>query len=124
MKSYSIKRISESLNVERETARKIKALVNYELEPDQFESVDAWIRQCYNEPSIDEKIMCALNELLDGHGIEAIRDSRQWDSYYGDCRFSYVNMGDTYNATILYDCMNDRYILSSWGDVVERLNIV
>ena len=119
MKSYSIKRIAEMLNVERETAQKIKALVNYEIKPSIFASVDRWTRQCYNMPSIDEQTMEALNELLGGHGIEALRDKNLWDSYHGDVRFTYVNMGDTYKTTIFYDCKRNRYMISSIGNIAE-----
>lgn len=34
---------------------------------------------------------------------------------------SYLNMGDTYDATILFDSRNERFSIGCYGDVVERL---
>ena len=33
---------------------------------------------------------------------------------------SYVNMGDTYVATILYDIEKGEFFVTSWGDWVEE----
>jgi len=32
----------------------------------------------------------------------------------------YVNMGDTYDTTLIYDYKTNRFVVSSWGDIVER----
>jgi hypothetical protein len=32
----------------------------------------------------------------------------------------YVNMGDTYDTTLIFDHRKGRFIVSSWGDIVER----
>jgi hypothetical protein len=31
----------------------------------------------------------------------------------------YVNMGDTYDATIIYDCLKDKFYVGTWGDWYE-----
>jgi len=61
-----------------------------------------------------------VNQTLNGHGVEAIRGDYHVDNYYYDIVALYVNMGDTYNSTILYETDNDRFLLTSWGDWVER----
>jgi hypothetical protein len=33
---------------------------------------------------------------------------------------SYVNMGDTYDTTLLYDHKTGRFSVGSWGDIVEK----
>lgn len=64
-------------------------------------------------------IMEAINEEMNGFGIEPIRDPSHWDNYWGDYIAIYVNMGDTYSATILYDTRDNKYILTSYGDFIE-----
>lgn len=50
-----------------------------------------------------------------GFGCEAFC----WDC--GREGISYLNMGDTYDATVLFDSRNERFTVGCWGDVVERL---
>lgn len=66
--------------------------------------------------------LCALNEILGTHGVESIRTSEFIDRYWFDCRAAYLNTGDTYNTTILFDTKKDRFYLTSWGDFVESLD--
>jgi hypothetical protein len=60
--------------------------------------------------------MAALNELLEGHGVECVRENID-DSPAAD----YVNMGDTYNTTIIFCHVRERFIVGCWGDYVEWL---
>jgi hypothetical protein len=41
--------------------------------------------------------------------------------HYGEHGVSYLNMGDTYDTTVLFDTRNRRFFVSSYGDYVERL---
>lgn len=59
------------------------------------------------------------NTLLTGHGVESIRDD-EWERYYLDIGLLYVNMGDPYRTTILYDTRSQRFSIGAWGVVVER----
>ncbi len=64
------------------------------------------------------EVMDRANELMDGHGIELIRrDSSGSDD---DPTGVYVNMGDTYNATILYEEGNNSFHLTNWGDWLQQ----
>lgn len=100
-----------------------KKIVNNEMDSDElelFESNQHWIKHCFNRPNDNELSMNALNELLEGHGIEAIRNENAYvNRYYSDCIGTYVNMGDTYINTIVYDTESNEYILTSWGDFYE-----
>lgn len=60
-----------------------------------------------------------INGLLHGYGVESIRDN-QWDNYYQDIGLLYVNMGGTYTSTVVFDTRSGRFLVSSWGDIVER----
>lgn len=57
----------------------------------------------------DNKGLACANRLLDGCGIESI-------GLPEGC--FYVNLGDTYDTTLLK--VNGRYRIGSWGDVVEQ----
>ena len=59
----------------------------------------------------------AVSILLRGFGVE-YAPSRQ-DTHGHGRGLEYVNMGDTYAPTILYDCLRKRFICASWGDIVE-----
>jgi hypothetical protein len=59
------------------------------------------------------------NRLLKGHGVEPIR-GRNEGGYWQDVVALYVNMGDTYNATVLYDVEASEFLVTSYGDWVEQ----
>lgn len=63
--------------------------------------------------------MKAINGLLDGHGVEAIRGDYHVDNYHFDIVATYVNMGDTYVGTVLYETETGRFLLTTYGDWVE-----
>ena len=65
-----------------------------------------------------DKALAEIDEIIDGHGVEAIRGA--WvDNYYGDVVGLYVNTGDTYNNTVVYDTTEDRFDVTTMGDWVE-----
>lgn len=71
--------------------------------------------ECWNHPELSDLRMEALNAELAGHGVEYIAPGHNARSP----GFHYVNMGDTYNVTIIrLDC--GRYLVSDWGAIVER----
>ncbi len=113
------KALSQDCGIDIKTAHNVLDLLNGKLSPHGFKSVQAWTAQCYHDPRNIEKVMCALNELLGGHGVEAIR-GKHVDFYHGDCVASYVNMGDSYDGTIVRDHVKQCYRLTSWGDFVEK----
>lgn len=72
----------------------------------------------YGDHKAIDDILNVANSLFDGHGIEAIRGMRH-DRYYQDIVALYVNMGDTYNTTLLFDAVKTKFHVTSWGDFVE-----
>ncbi len=110
----SIKTLEARLNIDRPTALRARKLMDGRLDPETFESVDRWVRQCYHKPNDTELIMSALDEVLGGFGVECIRENCD-DSPSAD----YINMGDTYNATVIYCYVRDRFIVGCWGDYIE-----
>ena len=56
--------------------------------------------------------MVVANIVLEGHGVVRLTDRPEYD-------FDYVNMGDTYVTTLVYDHLATRFRVASWGDMVE-----
>lgn len=61
-----------------------------------------------------------VNKLFHGHGIESISGDYHVDRYYYSIVALYVNFGDPYVPTLIYETDNDRFVLTTWGDWVER----
>ena len=74
-------------------------------------------RQCFSPPSLRYSRMHALNDVAECYGVEYVAPGNNARSP----GFEYLNTGDTYCATIIR-LDSGRYIVSSWGDIVERGN--
>jgi len=73
-----------------------------------------------NVLTVDE-IMDVANLYMDQCGVEALKDERAWiNHYYGNIIALYVNTGETYDMTLLYDTENQEFLLTSWGDFYEN----
>lgn len=71
------------------------------------------------EPDMVDEIMEILNDRMGGFGIEALRGDVN-DKYYGDVIALYIDMGDTYARTVIYDTQEKEFHLKSWGDFMEN----
>lgn len=68
-------------------------------------------------------VLKECNTLLEGFGVECIAEggaNSPSDMYGSDILAEYVNLGDTYTTTILYDYRAQRFYVTSYGDFVER----
>lgn len=65
--------------------------------------------------------LLAVSDLIGGYGVENLegRENDYDAGYYGNSQAEYVNMGDTYSPTLLFDNETGQYIWTSWGDFVE-----
>lgn len=54
------------------------------------------------------------DKVLDGFGREYLTPSN------GGNGVDYVNMGDAYTPTLMFDYEKSRFLVGSWGDLVER----
>ena len=60
------------------------------------------------------------NARIKGFGVESTRGKPWVSHYFQDINLLYVNKGDTYAPTIIYDTLKDIwYIGCSWGDIIE-----
>lgn len=72
----------------------------------------------------ENKRLEVINTLLGGHGTEPIRGEWQ-NGYWCDIVAVYVNLGYTYNLTVMRvrgesQFNSSKFIITSWGDWVER----
>ena len=89
-------------------------------EPETVEQTAEWVRQCFHRPSDAELQMHAADVLLGGFGVEAIRPEGAYvDSYHFDVVAEYVNFGDTYDMTLVYDTDEGEFYVTSWGGWLE-----
>jgi len=59
----------------------------------------------------------SVSMLLHGYGVE-YAPSKQ-DTHGEGRGLEYVNMGDTYAMTIIYDCLHRSFVCAAWGDIIE-----
>lgn len=107
------------LNCTVEQLEQIMGLIENKINPKLYTSVQKWSTQWYNEPNHDELVMCAINEILQGYGVEAIEGEWQ-NGYWGNIVATYVNMGDTSIPTVILHRDNG-YMVGCWGDLVENI---
>ncbi len=116
----SVKTIATRLGVDSATAKRIRGLIDGTGKTRCYLAVRELERQCYNPPTRHHRVEYAINAELDGFGFEPIRADDHYDSYWGDTVATYCNMGDTYDATILYDVQRNAWYVTSYGDWVEQ----
>lgn len=83
-----------------------------------FQSLWNELQQACNSTSL-RRVYDAMefaDEVLDGHGVEDVALATRRG---GTRRAVYIEMGDTYNTTLAYDREVDRFLVTTWGDIVE-----
>lgn len=89
----------------------LRALLKGEVKTDSYESVRYLLDECHHRPSYAHRLMTALNEILEGYGVETL--------YKGPYLVAeYVNMGDTYNTTIIRNYDTGSILITCMGDYV------
>jgi len=93
-------RMFGNVPITREVAKRIRLLM-----------MRADLQLCTRQSSL-----AAINAILYGCGVERIDEGSNQRSPAID----YVNMGDTYDTTVLV--VRGRFRVGCWGDIVERGN--
>lgn len=84
------------------------------------ESQKRKIRRIAKEQGIDAAMELA-NEILQGSGVECIWGYADPFSLHQAPDIEYVNLGDPYVPTVIYDRVTGRFLWGeSWGNIVER----
>lgn len=94
MNAPSIKKLA-LLGISAEQARVIRGLIHD------------------NKPS---RALRLANDAMNCHGIEAVRDE---DDYLFNNATDYVNTGDTYATTLIFDRSSWRVFVGTIGDFIE-----
>jgi len=115
MMRWTTKTLAERLQVDEDRAAKVKGLINKEIDPEDFKSVQDWVRRCYHKPRDTELRMCAIDEVLETCGVEAVR-GEDLGGYYGEVRGTYCNTGDMYTETVFFRSRDQRFMISSCGN--------
>ena len=76
-------------------------------------------QECYHPPSLLDQRLHALNAEAETFGVEYIAH-RDDGCRVGDQHgLEYLNTGDTYAPTIIFDHARGSWRVTSWGDIVE-----
>lgn len=115
MRVVSTNKINKELNLDLETSKKVHEIAAGKIEPDTV--LDDPPSKGLDTPT--RKLM-AINKLVGGYGVESIGNSKVIHSYYKDIRYLYVNVGETYKPTIIYDVIDQRFYADSIGNILEK----
>lgn len=141
MKAPSVKKLVEAFNsnravVDAKAARLIRKVIHaaddrYELEdlitaPDSpFPVTRKWAHDCYSNPFTSQgwretMMMSALSEIVGGFGEESLHGKGQ--DKYGTAwpRYRYVNVGESYAATLILNADTGSVTIGCWADLAER----
>ena len=93
---------------------------------DYLKRVQRWCRNEYNKRRETEYCHCSHTAAAVMHAAEkrftdiGTFGVEGWCDDCGSNGWQYLNTGDTYELTIVFSSKSERFILSSWGDIVER----
>ena len=73
--------------------------------------------ECFHAPTLLDQRMHALNAEAETCGIEYI--AHRNDSWREDFGLEYLNTGDMYTPTLIFDYARDSWCVASWGDIIE-----
>ncbi len=100
-------------------AASIRGMISGELYPaEESDAADRWRGQCFHEPDHLSLVLCAINDLLDCHGVECVPYADD-SSFLRGPRFSYCNTGDSYATTVCYDHGRGRFVVCGWADLAS-----
>jgi hypothetical protein len=78
------------------------------------------LNKANGDPDAADAALETADAMLDGMGVEPLTPENAYvDRYYNNIVALYVNMGDTYAPTILYDTEYEQFMVTSWGDFLE-----
>lgn len=100
--SYAtLKQISSGLGISRDDARIIKNRTKR-----------------YHGVGIHETTILYANDVMKGHGVEVVRpESCPW---FGEPEALYVNMGDCYITTVVFDTKRKQWYLTDLASWIEK----
>lgn len=91
-----------------------KTLMNLGIDQENAKKLRKILENANTHDKVDAALKSA-NDFMGGHGVEPLTADTQVDRYYYNIVALYVNMGDTYNTTLLYDTDRETFNVCSWG---------
>jgi hypothetical protein len=98
-------------------------ILNGTFDPRTFSMVREWLDACFYNPCSDELNMEAINQVLEGYGIESVHTSKWKNGFWCNVLCTYVNMGDSYIPTFFHHRKHG-FMVASIGDVIEKIKHV
>jgi len=134
MRAPGEKTLLDAFRLSRQEAKLIRALAKAvdeaDAEGDPLEELVSayvpgtvkYVRSMYSDPYRSHMwrvtvALHAINEVVGGYGVEALGPD------VGGMQpppYEYINMGDTYAATLIYSRQTNTLSIGSWGDIAER----
>jgi inorganic pyrophosphatase len=107
-----IKEIRDDLHISDMKARQIYLIINGKIKVDKYLKDAPGYLVNY---SWHEKVLDACDKIIDGFGVES-----HFLSGKTQPEISWVNVGDPYSCTIVYDHNEMKFIVASYGDWLEN----
>ncbi len=85
------------------------------LEEDEAKEIAKELKRAAGDPAAVDTILEKVNERLGDFGVESIEGEYQVDRYYLNIVLLYINKGDTYGETLLYETDTGKFYVGSWG---------
>lgn len=94
------------------------------------DSITAFLNELLNNPYRDKdpsSTLQQLNELTQSHGVETVDDEKIAEAIHdcvaqfreGNAIAYYLNTGDSYNLTVIYDFVTEEYLITTIADYIE-----
>ena len=112
-----IKAMVDYLGIDRAVAVKLKKVLTGETD---LLTIDSAAKRHWEAHNPHEPVTLALeavNELLGGYGVEYVESTE--DTMHEAQGIEYINFGDTYSPTLMYDHRDGIWRLGTFGDCVE-----
>lgn len=110
----SVKKLAEVFG---DRAKEVRELLKGERNTTDYASVQKLEKDCYHRTGYLHRLLTALNEIADMHGVEFIPAGSNKKSPSID----FLNAGDSYACTFMI-LDGYRYVVGDWGSIVERGN--
>lgn len=89
------------------------------LEAPEAKELARALKEAAGSPEAVDAVLDKTSTRLDGFGVEVVNGDYQVDRYYFSIVLLYINRGDTYDDTLLYETDTEKFYVGSWGDWAE-----
>lgn len=110
----------QTLNENQVSVKEIEKEFGRDFEGDEAKEIQKLMKYPGSDKKAEENLE-KIDKLIDGHGVEVINGEKNTPGgFWQNAVAAYVNIGDTYNATVLYDVNEKEFLLTTWGDWAEK----